>query len=266
MGVNMKILYLSLCLTISIMILGADINICGYSIKQFDASHTYVLPDTIIGEGDFIIVARDCSKSAFETFWNTILGSNVLFINSGNTLPMINGDESFALYDSIGTLIDSTNTIMPAGENRCMNRDSSNVNVWSELPSASANPGVFSGANHNAGLIITEFSDSTGTGNYVYEFVEIFNDPSNTGVSISDINKEINIYYDIQTENLVIENCVNSDTDNVQIYNISGQCLYKEIISKSGESISFKEFPAGKYIVRISSRKMNVKSMIIKLY
>ena len=38
------------------------------------------------------------------------------------------------------------------------------------------NPGTGAPAPCNKGVFISEFSDALGTGNYIYEFVELYND------------------------------------------------------------------------------------------
>lgn len=226
-----------------------DIDIDGYTVKQFDAAHTFTLPDTIIHEGEFVIIARDCSKGDFETFWNVVLGSNVLFINSANTLPMINGDESFAVYDSSGNLIDSTNTQMPPGENKCMERDSSNVNTWTALNSNLATPGYYGGGNHNAGLIISEFTDSTGTGNYVYEYIELYNDPNVTGLNSTGYG-DILFYYDHLRQGIEI---VTSKSGVLNVLDVSGRIMRAHEISGKRGFLPLVNLPAGVYFMQMST-------------
>ena len=261
----MKRTILFFLIIIAICLHAGDINVSGYTVKQFDASHTYTLPDTVIHEGDFIVIARDCSKGDFETFWNVVLGSNVLFINSGNTLPMINGDESFAVYDSSGNTVDSTAVVMPAGENKSIQRDSTNVDTWTILNSDQANPGYFGGDAHNAGLVITEFTDSTGSGNYIYEFVELYNDPNITGIERKQETCNC-IFYDRNSSILIIENSgnANSVTD-ITIYNIAGQQLKSEQTSAEKVYIDMKMMPAGKYIVKVTNRYLSTSAIIITI-
>lgn len=246
---------------ISLGIWATDININGYTVKQFDAAHTYTLPDTVIHEGEFIIIARDCSQGDFETFWNVILGSNVIFINSGNTVPMINGDESFALYDSTGNLLDSTAVAMPAGENKSITRDSTNVNIWSILSSAQASPGSTDGDGHNAGLIITEFADSTGTGNYIYEYVELYNDPNISGIKTSDGTEVINCYYNYMRQAVVVEHAAGSE---VLIMNAAGRVLLSRNLLSEQSFMPLHDISPGVYFIHLKTGSTAFIDKIIK--
>jgi len=47
---------------------------------------------------------------------------------------------------------------------------------WSVGASSLGNPGSGAPADCNKGVYISEFSDALGTGNFIYEFVELHND------------------------------------------------------------------------------------------
>lgn len=246
----------------SLGIWATDINVNGYTVKQFDAAHIFTLPDTVIHEGEFIIIARDCSQADFETFWNVTLGSNVIYFNSGNTVPMINGDESFALYDSTGNLLDSTDIVMPAGENKAIIRDSTNVNTWAILGSDQATPGSVTGDGHNAGLIITEFTDSTGTGNYIYEYVELYNDPEITGIKSSEGSEEVNCYYNYIRQGIVIEHAAGSE---VQVMDAAGRVLTSSNIGGQSFFMSLANIPHGVYFIHLKTSDTAFTDKIIKI-
>jgi hypothetical protein len=47
-----------------------------------------------------------------------------------------------------------------------------------------ATPGSGTGTRSTAGVVIYEFSDATGVGNYIYEFVELYYDTGPTAVTL----------------------------------------------------------------------------------
>ncbi|MND02937.1 hypothetical protein D3C83_225230 [compost metagenome] len=52
----------------------------------------------------------------------------------------------------------------------------SSAGTWTKVAAGSATPGTGAITTCGHGLFISENSDAIGTGNYIYEFVEIFND------------------------------------------------------------------------------------------
>lgn len=48
--------------------------------------------------------------------------------------------------------------------------------TWTKVTATSATPGTGGLTGCGRGVFINEFSDAIGTGNYIYEFVELFND------------------------------------------------------------------------------------------
>ena len=65
-------------------------------------------------------------------------------------MPVINGSETYDLYNSSAS--------------------------WTITGSSSGTPGSGAGAGCAKGVVINEFSDALGTGNFVYEFIELHND------------------------------------------------------------------------------------------
>lgn len=47
---------------------------------------------------------------------------------------------------------------------------------WTVVASSSGTPGTGAGAGCAKGVVINEFSDALGTGNFIYEFIELHND------------------------------------------------------------------------------------------
>ena len=127
---------------------------------------------------------RSASKSGFEAHWSVTLGSDVIYVDSTTAgpveVPTINGSETYTLEDDQGVVQDGPTHAMSssAGENlqRKPGTAPGNAASWtiSSDPATDATPG--SGQAPQAspnGIYISEFSDAPGTGNFVYEFVEI---------------------------------------------------------------------------------------------
>jgi hypothetical protein len=163
---------------------GGDVNIGGWQLIQANSAVTYTIPTgTTIPGGGYAIIARDATKSAFETFWRggSPLPSNVVYINSAGLIPLINGSETYTLKNASGTTIDGPTIAMAsAAGNTDQRKDpclAANLSTsWTVSAASSATPGSGAGAGCAKGVVINEFADALGTGNFVYEFVELHND------------------------------------------------------------------------------------------
>jgi len=160
---------------------GLPVNVGGWTITQANATLTYTIPaGTTIPSKGYLIIARNATKSAFQTFWARTLAANVIYINSADTMPQINGSETYTLRNSSGTVIEGATVAMDTSGGFSFQRATcgaiGTLSSWSHVVSTSGTPGSGGLATCNRGAFINEFSDATGTGNYVYEFIEIFND------------------------------------------------------------------------------------------
>ncbi|HXG57468.1 MAG TPA: Ig-like domain-containing protein [Thermoanaerobaculia bacterium] len=157
-------------------------NIGGWRLTQANATLNYTIPaGTVIPSKGYVIVARNASKAQFEAFWGVTLASNVVYINSADGMPQINGDENYTLYNAAGTKIDGRTINMAASAGEAIQRtngcgSSTKASSWRRVASSSANPGSGAPPDCGRGVYISEFSDALGTGNYIYEFVELRND------------------------------------------------------------------------------------------
>ena len=160
----------------------ADLDLTSYTLKQTDAAHSFTFPSgTKLAPGDFVIVARKADRSAFQTYWGVTLGTKVHFINSNGKFPQINGGETFQLLDAQGKSLDGPTPPMQEGQNWQRLSPSLAAGVagsWvvqsASLSVGAAGPGSYSGQAVAAGkLFISEFSDTTGTGTYSDEFIEL---------------------------------------------------------------------------------------------
>jgi len=156
-------------------------NIDGWTVTQANSARTFTIPaGTSIASRGYVILARNASKAAFESFWGVTLGANVVFINSGNTMPQINGSETYTLKNASGTTIEGTTVAMDASGGSDFQRATcgaiGSLSSWTKSASTAGSPGTGGLNGCGKGTFINEFSDALGTGNFVYEFVELYND------------------------------------------------------------------------------------------
>jgi len=159
---------------------GIPVNIGGWTLIQANATLNYTIPaGTTIPSKGYVIIARNATKSAFQTFWGVTLGANVVFINSADTMPQINGSETYTLKNG-ATTIDGPTVAMDSAAGFDFERATcgavGTLSSWFHRASTSGTPGTGGLTTCNKGVFINEFSDALGTGNFVYEFIELFND------------------------------------------------------------------------------------------
>lgn len=163
--------------TVNNVATGTDIS--GWTVTQANATITYTIPaGTVIPANGYVIIARNATKAAFETFWNVTLASNVVYLTTAGAFPQINGSENYTLKNASGTVIDgpTISTSASAGQDLRRTDPCTAANLtsnWTISATTSANPGSGAGAGCAKGVVINEFSDAS---NYIYEFVELHND------------------------------------------------------------------------------------------
>lgn len=156
----------------------SGIDLSGWSIVQADFAGTFEIPDgTFVPEGGTLVVARDADQASFEAHWGVALGEDVVFFDSDDVLPNINGDETYTLRDDSGVIVDGPSPPLAVGESvaRIDPEDdgdtgwvTATADVGTPDPGDSVDPPIgFTGA------FLSEASDATGNGNFVYEFVEL---------------------------------------------------------------------------------------------
>ncbi len=94
---------------------------------------------------------------------------------------MINGSEKYTLYNAAGTKVDGATIGMASSAGQSLRRNdpcaaAGAAGSWTVGATTTATPGSGAGAGCAKGLVINEFSDASGTGNFIYEFVELHND------------------------------------------------------------------------------------------
>jgi len=166
--------------TVSNTATGTDIS--GWTLTQANATITYTIPaGTTIPANGYVVIGRQATQAAFQTFWGVTLGSNVVYINANGVFPQINGSENYTLKNTAGTVIDGPTISMASGANQDLQRKdpclaAGTASNWNVLATTSANPGSGAGAGCAKGVVINEFSDAAGSGNFIYEFLELHND------------------------------------------------------------------------------------------
>ena len=164
---------------------GSGIDVAGWKIVQANATYEYVVPaNTVIPEDGYLVIGRSADRASFEAFWNTTLPANAVYLNSGGGMPVINGDENYTLYTAAGAVADGPTINLTAGKSvqrtdPCSN--ASSATSWNVVSDVSGTPGSGAGAGCGGGVKINEFSDASGTGNYIYEFIELHNDSGSAG-------------------------------------------------------------------------------------
>ncbi len=160
------------------------VDISGWRLVQANSAVTYTLPaGTVVPAGGYAIIARDATKAAFEAFWRggAALPANVVYVNSAGAVPLINGSENFTLRNAAGTTVDGPTVSMASGANQALRRkdpcNAANASAsWNIGATTTADPGTGAGAGCAKGMVINEFADAAGTGNFIYEFVELHHD------------------------------------------------------------------------------------------
>ncbi len=159
---------------------GTDIS--GWTVTQANATVVYTIPaGTVIPANGYVVIGRDATKAAFQTFWGVTLGANVVYLTTAGAFPQINGSENYTLKNGSGTVIDGPTISEASGANQDLQRidpcTAANIaSNWRVGATTLANPGSGAGAGCAKGVVINEFSDAAGSGNFIYEFVELHND------------------------------------------------------------------------------------------
>ncbi|MGE0548612.1 MAG: peptidase M10 [Kofleriaceae bacterium] len=157
------------------------VELSGFTIVQAGASRTFTIPEgTKVPHGGYVIIARKAMIGDFETFYGrTVAGDNVVYLSDGS-FPVINGAETFELRDATGAVIDGATPPLRASAGQIVQRISGATSAgdpssWTVVPAKpeNASPG-FGQTGGSQRVYISEVADTTGTGAYVYEYIELF--------------------------------------------------------------------------------------------
>ena len=161
---------------------GTGTNVGGWRVNQINATFNYTIPTgTVIPANGYLVIGRNATKAQFEAFWARTLPANAVYLNAADTMPVINGSEAYNLYNAAGTKVDGQTVAMPSsGGSTVQRKDPCNSPSasasWTVTASSNGTPGSGAGAGCAKGVVINEFSDALGTGNFIYEFIELHND------------------------------------------------------------------------------------------
>jgi hypothetical protein len=157
----------------------AKVDLSNFIVEQTGSLIDVTMPaGTLVPHGGYAVIARNATRAQFEAFYGKTLGTNVSFFTGNNTFPIIDGSETFALFDLQGVFIDGRSLAEPAAGQRTLSR----VNCGTSAPlatswtsavttTAGATPGsgpLSTGLNR---ICVTEVADSTNSN---FEYIEIF--------------------------------------------------------------------------------------------
>jgi hypothetical protein len=157
-------------------------NLTGWTVIQSNSLTRFTFPTgAFIRAGSYVVLSRLATRTEFEAFQGADFDEDVVFIPSTNETPTINGNETYTLINSAGAVRDGTTPPGLNPNNSSIQRRSAQSNAtlaasWIVASSTAATPGGGGGGNGTGGVIINEYSDATGSGNFIYEFVELFFD------------------------------------------------------------------------------------------
>lgn len=141
-------------------------------------TQTYTFPaGTTLRRGEVLLIVRDASRAEVEAEWGRSLASSVVVLRAGartRGAPIINGGERWALRDATGTTVDGPTAAGQAGFVYQRTAAAAGVATsWSERAEAAFTPGVADGPALGPGVWITEWADASGSGRFVFEYVEL---------------------------------------------------------------------------------------------
>jgi len=161
------------------------VDLSGFVVEQTSPLVDFTIPaGTLVPHGGFLIIARNTTKAAFQTFYGKTLGTNVVYLNSANTtavgarLPQINGSETFSLFDTNFVTVDGPSIAEPSTGLKTFSRINcgragGDPASWSSntTTTAVATPGTGPLSTGQDRICITEIADSTTQAD---EYIEIF--------------------------------------------------------------------------------------------
>ncbi len=131
--------------------------------------------------GDVLVIGRFADRDEFEAHWGPMPAETIYLTNEGENsgVPIINGNEVWALVSAVGSTLDGPT--IEGDDNKSFQRlntgPADDNNTWDEVDDDEATPGVCNLPATGVGLKICEWSDASGGGNYVYEFIELYYAP-----------------------------------------------------------------------------------------
>ena len=142
--------------TVTTAAVSTTLDVGGYTLTQANSTQTYTLPPgTTVPAGGYVVIARNVEKAAFEAAWGVTLGPNVVFLNSGEKAPMINGGETYTLTNAVGAVLDGPTIVLPSTFQSVRRNDPclppGSAGSWTAGPLATATPGTGAGTGCGTG-------------------------------------------------------------------------------------------------------------------
>lgn len=148
------------------------VDLSGWTVVQTGSDRTFVLPEgTVLPAGAVLVIGRDASRGAFEQYWGA-LAEDVVYVDSEDSFPAINGDETFAVRDPSDAVVDGPTPSLDNGQS-LTRTDVAAAGSWTSSGEGDADPGVGHAFAGTSGVFLTEVSDASGSGSFVYEFIEL---------------------------------------------------------------------------------------------
>lgn len=161
------------------------LDVSGFRIDQVNGSASITLPEaTVLDANGILVIGRDADRAAFESFWgpmNPAVGYlDGMAVTGDNGFPVINGGEQYRVRDAAGAAHDPATGYLPttaAQSGSSYERVALDAPAFTRRAADQATPGSYAGlAGQTGGLRVAEISDALGSGNYLYEFVELVYD------------------------------------------------------------------------------------------
>ncbi len=158
------------------------VDLSGFVVTQANSTATFTVPPgTIVPHGGYMVIARDATRSQFETFYGKALAANVTFVNTTNKFPLINGSETFSLSNAQHDLVEGPTPAQANSGLQIFQRTSgaapadsrASWTVEAARPQG-ATPGGGQASTGNGRIYLSEIADASGSGNSGFEFVELF--------------------------------------------------------------------------------------------
>ena len=152
------------------------LDISGWTLEQANSGMVYTFgAGTVVPDGGYVIVGRNATRTAFESYYGVSLGSNVLYYSlqvASPAMPMINGDETYTVKNA-GAGVEDGPTPGITATKVAYNRTDPEVLAWSGGTTATPGAGVETPDAIHSGLVISEANDAD---DYNYEYIELYND------------------------------------------------------------------------------------------
>ena len=227
-----------------------NLNLENWRLIQQNSHIEYIFGNVELPYNSVLIIARDASKSDFENFWGVTLPNNVVYINSGGNIPMINGGETFTLVNADGDTVDGPTISMERGhayERVDFNGSASSPSSWSAVDWHDATPGTVEISGSGNFLGISEMSDADSTHAYIYEFVEIFYGAQSVSVGERQ-NAPISLISNIVKNAIIFR----SPVKNPVVYSANGRKLIS--MSKITDRLNVSCLAPGVYFLKVDKK------------